>query len=165
MRSIHAFAAVILAFPASALLAQASPVPPRSTGPLGGWQAPSNNPGSGSGDMPGAGVALPSARAAPGALRGAYGLDLSRRIAEAQKLVDQADHGRVLTAGDTHHVRDLMREDFIAWNKRYDLLPSTYRAERDRWLVDANSLSPADWARQRLKWLEAQRDWVIAHGG
>lgn len=114
--------------------------------------------------MPGTATGL-SARAVAGQLKGAYGLDLSRRIASAQTLVDQVNRGRMLTAGDAGHIRSLMREDFIAWSKRYDLPLPFYRAERDRWLVDVQALTPRDWASQRLKWLYAQREWVLAHGG
>jgi hypothetical protein len=142
---------------------QANPGP--RTGPLGGWQSPSGDPGSGTGDIPGSGMGLPGTHAVPGTVKGAYGLDLSRRIQEARKLVDEVRRGRVLTDSDTRHIRAMMREDFIAWNKQYDLLPSAYRAERDRWLVDAPALSADDWAKQRLNWLNAQRDWILARGG
>lgn len=162
MRTVRLIEALGLSIVSAAAVAQVSPGP--APGPLGGYQSPSNNPGSGSGDMPGYTPALDTHRPA-GMLKGAYGLDLSNRIANAQKLVDEVGRGRLLTAADTRHVRDLMREDFVAWSKRFDLLPSAYRSERDRWLVDAASLSPNDWAKQRLNWLNAQRDWVLAHGG
>lgn len=140
------------------LFAQANPGPPSS-----GQPGTANNLGTGTGDMPGSSTGLPDIKS--GELKGAYGLDLSQRIAQAQALVDQVNHGKVLTEKDTRHIRNLMREDFAAWNKRYDLLPSTYQAERDRWLVDAGALTPDKWALQRLRWLEAQRAWVLDHGG
>lgn len=143
-------------------LAQANPGP-SSGGPLGTSRGVSNNPGSGDGDMPGSTVGLRTDRAAAGVLKGAYGLDLTNRIASAQKLVDEVARGRALTDRDTRQIRNLMREDFIAWNKQFDLLPSAYRAERDRWLVDPNALTAKDWSQQRLKWLQAQRDWILAH--
>jgi len=152
-----------LALLPSLALAQANPGP--QTSPLGGWQKASSNPGTGTGDIPGASVGLPGLPHANNLPKGAYGLDLSRRIADAQKLVDEVSRGRMLTDSDTRHIRDLMREDFIAWNKRFDLLPSAYRKERDRWLVDASALTPNEWAEQRLKWLNVQRDWVLARGG
>jgi len=139
------------------------------SGPLGNTSGrgggPSNDPGSGSGDIPGTGFGLPVDEARAGVPKGVYGVDLMRRIADARKLVDAVDHGRVLTAGDTRRIRNLMREDFIAWGNRYDLLPTAYRAERDRWLVKEESLTPSQWAKQRLDWLEAQRQWIVAHGG
>lgn len=95
-------------------------------------------------------------------MNSAYGLDLSSRISQAQKSVDEVNRGRLLTDGDTHRIRNLMREDFISWNKQFDLPPAAYRAERDRWLVAPQQLTPNQWAQQRLKWLEAQRDWVLA---
>lgn len=154
----------VFAFVLSApVLGQASPGP--RAGPVGGWQSPSNNPGTGTGDIPGSASGVPGAQAADGTLKGAYGLDLSNRIASAEKLVDEVRRGRVLTDSDTHHIRDLMREDFVAWNKRYDLLPSAYRKEKDHWLVDAKALTPNAWAKQRLDWLNAQRDWILSHGG
>lgn len=143
--------------------------PGASVGPLGGYVgrgfAPSNNPGSGSGDFAGPTASLPNGAAAKGMPKGEYGIDLGRRIADAQKLVDAVAKGKILTASDTRRIRNLMREDFVAWNKRYDLLPSAYRAERDRWMVDEQSLTPNAWAKQRLDWLQAQREWILAHGG
>lgn len=164
MRWLHAFGALTLGLTTTAVWSQATPQP-SSSGPLGGFRSPSNNPGSGAGDMPGSAFPATSAHAAAGVVKGAYGLDLSQRIAAAQKLVDEVDRGRALTAADTRHIRDLMREDFVAWNKQFDLLPTAYRTERDRWLLAADALSPNDWAKQRLRWLEAQRDWILSRGG
>jgi hypothetical protein len=84
---------------------------------------------------------------------------------DAQELVDAVSRRRVLTDRDLGRIRDLMREDCIAWRKRYDLLPSAYREERDRWIVDEQALSPNQWAQQRLDWLEVERDWIVSHGG
>ena len=134
-----------------------STAPPSAN--VGGWRSPSNNPGTGIGDIPASSLPIGGRDAMQG---GAYGLDLSRRIAEAEKLVDEASHGRLLTDSDTHRIRNLMREDFISWNKQFDLPPAAYRAERDRWLVEPQQLSPNAWAQQRLTWLKAQRDWVLA---
>lgn len=163
MRIAAILAALGLSAMPACAFAQANPGP--GTGPLGGYRGASNNPGSGAGDMPGSVMGLPKDRTVPGMLKGAYGIDLTNRIVSAQKLVDEVSRGRVLTDSDTRRIRDLMREDFIAWNKRFDLLPSAYRAERDRWLLEPQALSPNGWADQRLKWLKAQRDWVLAHGG
>lgn len=139
-------------------MAQSTSPPPSN---VGGWRAPSMNPGTGLGDIPAS--SLPSDRGdVP--LGGAYGLDLTRRIAEAQKLVDEVNRGRLLTDSDTRRIRGLMREDFISWDKQFDLPPAAYRAERDRWLVEPQKLSPNVWAQQRLNWLKAQRDWVLARG-
>src|SRR5690242_12680808 len=48
---------------------QANPGP--HTGPVGSWQSPSNNPGTGMGDIPGSGPGVPGAHSADGALKGA----------------------------------------------------------------------------------------------
>jgi hypothetical protein len=97
--------------------------------------------------------------------KGPSGQDLARRIADAQRLVEQVNRGKALTQGDSQHIRDLMRDDFLAWSKQFDLLPTTYRAERDRWIVDVAALTPEQWAKHRLDWLEAERDWIVSHGG
>jgi hypothetical protein len=47
----------------------------------------------------------------------------------------------------------------------YNCLPSAYREERGRWIVDEQALSPNQWAQQRLDWLEVERDWIVSHGG
>ena len=58
-----------------------------------------------------------------------------------------------------------MREDFIAWRKQFDPVRSAYEKQRDRWIVDEKALSPDAWARQRLDWLQAQREWIASNGG
>jgi hypothetical protein len=156
--ALVSIAALWSAASSQTVFAQANPGPQ-----MGSAHGVSNNLGTGTGDMPGSSVGLPDVKNA--GLKGAYGLDLSQRIAQAQSLVDQVKHGKVLSDRDTQHIRNLMREDFVAWNKRYDLVPSALRTERDRWLLEPSALSPNAWAQQRLKWLQAQRDWVLAHGG
>jgi len=138
--------------------------PVGSAGPLGGYHAPSNDPGAGLAESPGSFVGATSGKA-NSLLKGEYGMDLSRRIAEAQRLVDAAGKGRVLTESDSRRIRNLMREDFIAWRKQFDPVRSAYEKQRDRWIVDEKALSPGGWARQRLDWLEAQRDWIVSNGG
>jgi|KBSSwiStaDraftv2_1062776.scaffolds.fasta_scaffold05740_11 hypothetical protein len=167
MRIAFGVSALALLAATTPAWSQANPGP--QSGPLGNTSGrgggPSNDPGSGSGDIPGTGFGLPANEAAAGVPKGNYGIELMRRITDARKLVDAVDHGHVLTTGDMRRIRNLMREDFIAWGNRYDLLPSAYRAEKDRWLVEEQSLTPNEWARQRLKWLEAQRQWIVSHGG
>ena len=167
MRIAFGVSALALLAATTPAWSQANPGP--QSGPLGNTSGrgggPSNDPGSGSGDIPGTGFGLPASEAAAGVPKGNYGIELMRRITDARKLVDAVDHGHVLTTGDMRRIRNLMREDFIAWGNRYDLLPSAYRAEKDRWLVEEQSLTPNEWARQRLKWLEAQRQWIVSHGG
>jgi hypothetical protein len=169
MRIAVALGAFALAAGSGPAFAQA-PAPPPSTpqnpvggaGPLGGYRAPSNDPGAGLAESPGA--FAPSAKASS-LLKGEYGIDLSRRIADAQRLVDAAGKGRVLTESDSRRIRNLMREDFIAWRKQFDPVRSAYEKQRDRWIVDEKALSPDGWAKQRLDWLEAQRDWIVSNGG
>lgn len=166
--------AVALASGSVAAGAQTAPAPPPptaqnsggSTGPLGGYRGVSNDPGAGLSESLGSFVDTNKGHeAAAGMPKGAYGIELARRIADAKKLVEAAGEGRMLTASDSRHVRDQMREDFIAWRKQYDLLPSAYRVERDRWIVDEGALTPEGWAKHRLDWLEAQREWIVSHGG
>ena len=169
MRVGVAVLAVALVVSSGALQAQTPPPstpqnPVGGAGPLGGFRGASNNPGAGMGDFAGPSASL-SDRDAKGMPKGEYGLDLARRLSDAQKLVDAVGQGKTLGDGDVRRIRNLMREDFIAWQKRYDLLPSAYRAERDRWLVEPNSMAPNDWAKQRLNWLQAQREWILARGG
>lgn len=169
MRSIATTIVVsALTFLASPAGSQQQPGPAASQpvgqtqGPLGGWREPSNNPGTGTGDMPGMWAPVDSAKGMP---KGPYGLELARRIADAQKLVEQVNRGKALTQADRQHIRDQMREDFFAWSKQYDLLPTSYRAERDKWIVDVAALTPVQWAKHRLDWLQAERDWIVSHGG
>lgn len=173
MRVGVAVLAVGLVISSGALHSQTPPPstpqnPGAGSGPLGGYVGrafgASNNPGAGTGDFAGPPASL-SGRDQKGMPKGEYGLDLAHRLADAQKLVDAVGQGKLLGNGDVRRIRNLMREDFIAWQKRYDLLPSAYRAERDRWMVDEKSMSPNDWAKHRLEWLQAQREWILARGG
>jgi hypothetical protein len=37
---------------------------------------------------------------------------------------------------------------------------------QEKWLVDEGALSPEGWARQRVEWLRAQQEWILArHAG
>jgi hypothetical protein len=170
-RTAIAIAASTLAFFAALAGAQQQPAqptapqPPQTVGntqPYGGWRGASNNPGTGTGDMPGMWAPANSAKGMP---KGPYGLELAQRMHDAQKLVDEVNGGKALSPKDSGRIRNLMREDFFAWSKQYDLPQAGYRAERDRWLVDADALTPEQWAKHRLEWLEAERDWILAHGG
>ena len=171
MRIALALGAITLAAASAAAWAQTAPAAPPPTaqnpvtskGPLGGYRGVSNDPGAGLAESLGSFVDTTNAH--KGEVKGAYGVELERRIADAQRLVDAVGQGRVLTDKDVRRIRSSMRDDFIAWRKRYDLLPSAYRKERDRWIVDEQALSPDAWAKQRLDWLEAQRDWILSHGG
>ena len=164
--ALGTFALVVGSGPAWAQAPAAPPPTPQNpvsgAGPLGSFRIVSNDPGAGLGESPGA--FTPSAKASS-LLNGEYGMDLSRRIAEAQRLVDAAAKGRVLTERDSHRVRNLMREDFIAWRKQFDPARPAYEKQRDRWIVDEKALSPDGWAKQRLDWLEAQREWIASSGG
>jgi len=160
--------AISFAAPPALAQQQQQPAPAPMVGstgsPYGSWHTPSNNPGSGTGDMPGT-WASANADPSQGMPKGPYGLELAQRIADAQRLIDQASKGKILTDKDSGHIRNLMREDFVAWKKQYDLPPGPYRAERDKWIVEADALSPEQWAKHRLEWLQAERDWILAHGG
>lgn len=169
MRIADIAGAALLALSASVASGQTAPSPTpqnpgSATGPLGGYRGTSNDPGAGLAESPGAFAASPNGQKS-GMLKGEYGMDLARRIADAQRLVDSVGHGRTLTDGDARRIRNLMREDFIAWRKQFDPQPSAYERQRDNWIVDKNALSPDAWATQRLKWLEAQRDWILSNGG
>jgi hypothetical protein len=89
-----------------------------------------------------------------------YRAMLASRIAQAQALV-----GQPLTDRDRKKIRSAMRGDFIAWRKQYDPRPKDYGALRDRWIVDEAALSPEAWAKQRVDWLRAQHEWILANVG
>jgi hypothetical protein len=89
-----------------------------------------------------------------------YRAMLAGRIAQAQALI-----GRPLTDRDAKKIRSAMRADFIAWRKQYDPRPKDYSALRDHWVVDEAALSPEAWAKQRVDWLRAQQEWIVANVG
>jgi hypothetical protein len=89
-----------------------------------------------------------------------YRAMLAGRIAQAQALI-----GQTLTDRDRKKIRSAMRADFIAWRKQYDPRPKDYGALRDRWIVDEAALSPEAWAKQRVDWLRAQHEWILANVG
>jgi len=88
-----------------------------------------------------------------------YRQELARRIATAQALV-----GKPLTDRDRGKIRGAISADLIAWRKQYDPSRADYRAMHDRWLVDEQALSPEGWAKQRVDWLRAQREWIGSGG-
>lgn len=89
-----------------------------------------------------------------------YRAMLAGRVALAQALV-----GQPLTDRDAKKIRSAIRSDFIAWRKQYDPRRKDYDALRDRWLVDEAALSPEAWAKQRVDWLRAQHEWILANYG
>ena len=89
-----------------------------------------------------------------------YRAMLASRIAQAQALV-----GQPLTDRDRKKIRSAMGGDFIAWRKQYDPRRKDYSALHDRWIVDEAALSPEGWAKQRVAWLHAQQQWIIANVG
>jgi hypothetical protein len=87
--------------------------------------------------------------------------ELARQYAVAQKLV-----GAALTEKDRGRIRSAISRDLIAWRTQYDPRRSEYSRMREKWLVDEGALSPEGWARQRVEWLRAQQEWILArHGG
>ena len=89
-----------------------------------------------------------------------YRAMLGSRMAQAQALV-----GQPLTDRDRKKIRSAIRSDFIAWRKQYDPRPKEYGALRERWVVDEAALSPEAWAKQRVAWLHAQHEWILANVG
>ena len=137
-------------FLAGSATAQLSPETGRTATPKGGA---SESFGARSGWQP--------LRDANGQMREAdYRAMLAGRIAQAQALV-----GQPLTNRDAKKIRSAMRADFIAWRKQYDPRRKDYDALRDRWVVDEAALSPEAWAKQRVDWLRAQHDWILANYG
>ena len=83
--------------------------------------------------------------------------ELARQYAAAQQLV-----GTPLTEKDRGRIRSAISKDLIAWRSQYDPRSKDYSAMRERWLVDEEKLSPEGWARQRVDWLRAQQEWILA---
>jgi hypothetical protein len=95
-----------------------------------------------------------------------YRAALAARIAQVQALVQaQVLAGQALTDRDRGKIRGAIRSDLIAWRKQYDPRRADYQAMRGRWLVDEAALSAEGWAKQRLDWLRAQQQWILANYG
>ena len=43
--------------------------------------------------------------------------------------------------------------------------PQTIARSATSWLVDEAALSPEAWAKQRVDWLQAQQQWILANAG
>ena len=89
-----------------------------------------------------------------------YRAQLARQTAAAERFV-----GQPLGDRDRRKIRSAISADLIAWRKQYDPRRADYRAIYDRWLVDEESLSAADWAKRRVDWLRAQQAWIRANIG
>ena len=83
--------------------------------------------------------------------------ELARQYAAAQRLV-----GQPLSDKDRGRIRSAISRDLIAWRTQYDPRRKDYSAMREKWLVDEHSLSPEGWAKQRVDWLRAQQEWILA---
>ncbi len=120
-----------------------------------------NPAGTGGDDIPGTGGGWGRKYDANGRMREKdYRAELARNIADAERLV-----GQPLTDRDRGRIREAIRSDLIAWRKQYDPRRADYREMHDRWLVDEGSLPPDGWAKHRVDWLHAQRQWILANVG
>ena len=154
MRKAIAIAVLTLVLDAGSASAQGAP-----SGDIG--RGKTNPVGTGGDDIPGTGGGWGRKYDANGRMsEKAYRAELARSIVEAQALV-----GRPLTERDRGKIRAALRDDLIAWRKQYDPRRAEYRDVHDRWLVDEASLSPDAWAKQRVEWLRAQQQWILANVG
>ncbi len=69
-------------------------------------------------------------------------------------------------------LRAQFKDDMEAWRDAFNIGRKDWKDQRDQWLVDADSLTPEQWAERRAAWFEArdawiakQKDWAMAHGG
>jgi hypothetical protein len=89
-----------------------------------------------------------------------YRAALAGELAAAEAML-----GKPLTDGDRKKIRSALQGDLIAWRKQYDPRRADYRAIRAQYLVDESSLSADGWAKQRVAWLRAQQQWILANAG
>ena len=141
---------------AGAALAQSGG--PGDAGPSRGKVNPADTGGD---DVPGSGGGWARLTDANGHMRESdYRAQLARQTAAAERFV-----GQPLSDHDRRKIRSAISADLIAWRKQYDPRRADYRAIHDRWLVDEESLSAADWAKRRVDWLRAQQAWIHANVG
>jgi hypothetical protein len=118
-----------------------------------------NPAGTGGDDIPGTGGGWGTRYDSNGRMHERdYRAELARHIADAERLI-----GQPLTDRDRGKIRESLRSDLIAWRKQYDPRRADYRAMHDQWLVDEESLSAEAWAKQRVDWLRAEQQWIIAN--
>ena len=89
-----------------------------------------------------------------------YRAVLASQLAQAEAML-----AKPLTERDRGKIRSALQADLIAWRKQYDPRRADYRAIREQYLVDENALSPEAWAKQRIAWLRAQHEWILANVG
>ena|SRR5437868_2876691 len=124
-----------------------------------------NPAGTGGDDIPGTGGGWGTKYDANGRMREKdYRATLARNLSDARHVLDRAQE-QALTDRDAHQIRESIRSDLIAWRKQYDPRRADYRAMHDQWLVDEASLSARAWAKQRVDWLRAQQQWIVANVG
>ena len=143
--ALVAFGAAVLAGSAAAQLG------PQSAEPQAGLTAPTKG---GPNESLGPGAAAWARQAMS---EREYIDELARQYAAAQQLV-----GTALTEKDRGRIRSAISKDLIAWRTQYDPRSKDYSAMRQRWLVDEEQLSPEGWAKQRVDWLRAQQEWILA---
>jgi hypothetical protein len=68
-------------------------------------------------------------------------------------------------------LRAEFKADMEAWREAFRVGRKDWQDQRDQWLVDADSLTPEQWAERRAAWFEArdawiarQKDWAATNG-
>jgi len=86
---------------------------------------------------------------------------LSRR--EAKDAAARVKAGLVPPDSEAGRIRGKLRRDLAVWRDQFEVSGKAYRAMRQRWLVDTDRLTAAQWAQQRADWFDARDAWVAAN--
>jgi hypothetical protein len=150
----HAIVWIFLALGATAANAQ-------SSGGFGRQAGATAPPSDAASDPPGSSGGWPRKFDSEGRMTERdYRATLAGELAEAEALV-----GKPLTESDGKKIRSALQRDLIAWRKQYDPRRADYSSVHDQFLVDQKALSAEGWAKQRVAWLRAQQQWILANAG
>jgi hypothetical protein len=100
-----------------------------------------------------------------------YTTSTDRDRTEALKMRDEARTGKPVRQS-SQEIRAQLKQDMENWRDTFKVGRKDWQQVRDQILVDAGTLTPAQWAERRAQWFDARDQWIAkqvewaqTHGG
>ena len=60
----------------------------------------------------------------------------------------------------SEELRAAFKDDLEEWRDAFRIGRADWQAQRDQWLVDAETLTPEQWTQRRADWFDARDAWI-----
>lgn len=88
---------------------------------------------------------------------------VQERRSLAMEYAQAARAGRPLPRNADRDIRTALGSDINEWRDEFKVGRAEWQAMRDQWIVDRESLTPAQWAQRRADWFANRDAWIAAH--